>query len=179
LPYPAEYKKQLMVLGIVPDDPDSLTKAFIDMKTELDKEKTAWIIAQIEIDMLTRVVKDLKISVDMFAARIPTLEDKVKHLENKVVDGLNEVRAWELCLECTTRANDDYKKQNTQLTKKLESKSLGRVRTFYHSWTIFWLTPLWLIESDTELNALKAMVDNAVAFFYPGESSSGAPSFRC
>jgi hypothetical protein len=79
--------------------------------------------------MLTRVVKDLKISVDMFAARIPTLEDKVKHLENKVVDGLNEVKAWELCLECTTRANDDYKKQNTQLTKKLESKSLGRVRT--------------------------------------------------
>jgi hypothetical protein len=75
--------------------------------------------------MLTRVVKDLKISVDMFAARIPTLEDKVKHLENKVVDGLNEVRAWELCLECTTRANDDYKKQNTQLTKKLEIKSFG------------------------------------------------------
>jgi hypothetical protein len=30
-----------MVLGIVPNDLDSLTKAFIDMKTELDKEKTA------------------------------------------------------------------------------------------------------------------------------------------
>jgi hypothetical protein len=27
-----------------------------------------------------------------------------------VVDGLNEVRVRELCLECTTRANDDYKK---------------------------------------------------------------------
>jgi hypothetical protein len=49
--------------------------------------------------MLTRAVKDLKISTD-----------KVKHLENKVVDGLNEVRARELCLERTTRANDDYKK---------------------------------------------------------------------
>jgi hypothetical protein len=34
------------------------------------------------------------------------------------------------------------------------------------------LTPLRLAESDAELNALKAMVDNAVAFFYPGESSS-------
>jgi hypothetical protein len=50
----------------------------------------------------------------------------VKHLENKVVEGLNEVKAWEICLECTSRVNDDYKKQNTQLTKKLESKSFGR-----------------------------------------------------
>jgi hypothetical protein len=30
------------------------------------------------------------------------------HQENKVVDGLNEIRAWELCLECTTQANDVY-----------------------------------------------------------------------
>jgi hypothetical protein len=38
------------------------------------------------------------------------------------VDGLNEVRARELCLEHTTKANDDYQKQNAQLTRKLESK---------------------------------------------------------
>jgi hypothetical protein len=73
--------------------------------------------------VLTRAVKDLKLSVDRFASQIPTLEDKVKHLESKVVDGLNKVRARELCLEHTTQANDDYKKQNAQLTKKLESKS--------------------------------------------------------
>jgi hypothetical protein len=36
----------------------------------------------------------------------------------------------------------------------------------------FLLSPLRLAESDAELNALKAMVNNAVAFFYPGESSS-------
>jgi hypothetical protein len=83
--------------------------------------------------MLARVVKDLKISADKFATQIHTLEDKGKHLKNKVVDGLNEVRAWEFYLEHTTRANNDYKKQNTQLNKKLESKSLGRIRTFYHS----------------------------------------------
>jgi hypothetical protein len=41
----------------------------------------------------TRAVKDLKICADRFAAQISTLEDKVKHLEDKVVDGLNEVRA--------------------------------------------------------------------------------------
>jgi hypothetical protein len=62
--------------------------------------------------VLTRAIKDLKISTDRFAAPIPTLEDKVKHLKNKVMDELKEVRARELYLECTTRANEDYKKQN-------------------------------------------------------------------
>jgi hypothetical protein len=83
--------------------------------------------------VLTQIVKDQKISANRFATRIPTLEDKVTHLEDKVVHGLNEVRARELCLEHTTRANDDFKKQNAQLTKKLESKTLHRIRTFYHS----------------------------------------------
>jgi hypothetical protein len=44
-----------------------------------------------------------------------------------VVDGLNEVRAWKLCLENTTQANDDYQKQIAQLAKKLESKSFGHL----------------------------------------------------
>jgi outer membrane murein-binding lipoprotein Lpp len=83
--------------------------------------------------VLTPAVKDLKITTDKFASQISTLEDKVKHLENKVVDGLNEVRAWELCLELTTQANDDYKKHNAQLTKKLEISPLIAFRTFYHS----------------------------------------------
>jgi hypothetical protein len=61
-------------------------------------------------------------SANMFAAQIPTLEDKVKHLENEVVDGLNEVRARELCLEDTTQVNNDFKEQNAQLPNKIESK---------------------------------------------------------
>jgi hypothetical protein len=121
-----------MALGIVPGDPDSATKAFADLKTELDNEKTVQKAAQIKVDMLARAVKDLKISADKFTAQIPTLGDKVKYLENKVVDGLNEFKAWELFLERTTQANDDYKKQNNRLIKKLESKSLGHIRTFYH-----------------------------------------------
>jgi outer membrane murein-binding lipoprotein Lpp len=64
----------------------------------------------------------MKISIDRFAAQIPTLKNKVKHLENKVVVGLNEARAQELS------SNEDYKKQNAQLTKKLESKSFGHIR---------------------------------------------------
>jgi predicted nucleic acid-binding Zn-ribbon protein len=59
----------------------------------LDKEKSARKAAQIKAGTLARAVKDLKISIDKFAAQIPTLEDQVKHIENKVVDGLNEVRA--------------------------------------------------------------------------------------
>jgi hypothetical protein len=80
-------------------------------------------VAHVEADVLSRVVRDLKISADKFATQIPTLEDKVKHLEDKVVEGLKEVSARELCLEHTTQVNDNYQKEVTQLTKKLESKS--------------------------------------------------------
>jgi hypothetical protein len=86
-----------MDLGVVPGDPDSATKAFVELKIELDKERAAWITSPVEIDVLTRAVKDLKISANRFTAQIPTVEDKVKHLKNKVVDGLNEVKARELC----------------------------------------------------------------------------------
>jgi hypothetical protein len=50
---------------------------------------------QVEANTLSRVVCDLKVSTDKFATQIPTLEDKVKHLEDKVVEGLKEVRAWD------------------------------------------------------------------------------------
>jgi hypothetical protein len=69
------------------------------MKADLDEQKATRVAAQVKVDVLSWAVKDLKISADRFATQIPTLEDKVKHLENKVVDGLNEVLAWELCLE--------------------------------------------------------------------------------
>jgi hypothetical protein len=82
-----------MALGIIPSDLNSATKAFIDLKLELDKEKAAQKVAQIEVDTLAQAVKDLKLSADKFVAQIPTLEDQVKHLENKVMDGLNKARA--------------------------------------------------------------------------------------
>jgi chromosome segregation ATPase len=119
------YKEQLMALGIVPGDQDSATKSFADMKAELDKEKAAQVTSQTEVDMLTQAVKDLKITTNKFIMQIPTLEDKVKHLENKVVEGLNKIRAKELSLKHTTAANEEYKKKNAQLTRKLESKFLG------------------------------------------------------
>jgi chromosome segregation ATPase len=80
-----------MALGINPSTPDMTSKAFADLKANLDEENDARLAAQIEVNVLSRAVKDLKISANRFATQIPTLEDKVKHLENKVVDGLNEV----------------------------------------------------------------------------------------
>jgi hypothetical protein len=35
-----------------------------------------------------------------------------------------------------------------------------------------WLTLFWLAESDAELNTLKAMVENAITFFYLNDSST-------
>jgi hypothetical protein len=70
-----------MAHGIVPGDQDSVTKAFADLKTKLDNEKATRKVAQIEVDMLARAVKDLKISANKIAAQIPTLEDKVKYLK--------------------------------------------------------------------------------------------------
>jgi hypothetical protein len=56
-----------MALGIVLGDPDSTAKVFVDLKIEQDKEKAVQIVAQIEINVLTLAVKDLKISADRFA----------------------------------------------------------------------------------------------------------------
>jgi Ni,Fe-hydrogenase III component G len=99
-----------MALGIIPGAPDSASKTFADMKADLDEEKATQLIAQVKVDVLSQAVRDLKISANRFATLIPTLEDKVKHLENKVVDRLNEVQARDLYMERTTRVNDDYQK---------------------------------------------------------------------
>jgi hypothetical protein len=118
-----------LALDIIPGAPDSAAKAFVDLKADVDEEKAVRLIAQIEVDVLTRAVRDMRISADKFASQIPTLEGKIKHIENKVVDVLNEAMARELFLERTTRANDDYQKQITQLAKKLESKSFGHLKS--------------------------------------------------
>jgi chromosome segregation ATPase len=78
------------------------------LKSKLVEEKAAREKAQAEAETLSRVVDDLK--------------KKVKHLDNKVLDGLTELHAKELGLERTTKANEDYKSQNERLIKKLESK---------------------------------------------------------
>jgi Ni,Fe-hydrogenase III component G len=67
-----------MALGIIPGAPNSASNAFADMKVDLDEEKAAQLAAQVKVNVLSRAVKDLKISTDRFATQIPILEDKVK-----------------------------------------------------------------------------------------------------
>jgi hypothetical protein len=82
------------------------------LKAALDAENAARVIAQVKANVLSRAVRDLKVSANRFTTQIPTLENKVKHLE-----------ARGLCLERSTQANNNYQKGVDQLTKKLESKS--------------------------------------------------------
>jgi phage-related tail protein len=101
-----------MALGIDPSDQDSAAKTFTGLRTEMVKEKTAQEKAQDEVETLAQTVKDLKKTADKFAAQIPILEEKVKHLDNKVIDTFNDARAKELGLERVTKFNEDYKSQN-------------------------------------------------------------------
>jgi hypothetical protein len=80
-----------MALDIVPGDPNSAANAFIDLKNEFVKETAAREVAEIKVKTLTRAIGDLKISANRFVAQIPSLEVKVNHLDNKVIDGLNEL----------------------------------------------------------------------------------------
>jgi hypothetical protein len=60
-----------MALGIIHGGPDSAAKAFADLKTELDKKRTARKAAQIEVDMLAWTVQDLKTSAKSLPLKSP------------------------------------------------------------------------------------------------------------
>jgi predicted nucleic acid-binding Zn-ribbon protein len=105
--------EQLTPLGVEPGEQDSAVKSLVALKNELAEEKLAQEKAQTDTDTLSRAVEELKKIADQLSARVPPLEDQVKHLDNKILDLLNELQARELCLERTTIANDDFKSQNT------------------------------------------------------------------
>jgi chromosome segregation ATPase len=101
--------------------PNSATKSLAAQKFELAEEKATQQKAQTEAETLTQAVGELEKMADGFAVQIHVLEDKVKYLDNKVLNGVAEISAKELGLEQTTKTNEDYKNQNTRLTKKMES----------------------------------------------------------
>jgi predicted nucleic acid-binding Zn-ribbon protein len=61
------------------------------LKAELAEEKATREKAQAEAETLARAVEDLKKMTDKFTTHIPTLEEKVKHLGNKVLDSPNSM----------------------------------------------------------------------------------------
>jgi hypothetical protein len=111
--------EQLMALDVQHGDQDSAAKSLASIETKQVEEKDAQAKAQTEAMTLSQVVEYLKMIANRFAAQIPILEEKVEHQDNKVLDGLTEMHAKELNLERTTKANEDYKSQNTWLTQKL------------------------------------------------------------
>jgi hypothetical protein len=136
------FMEQLMALGIEPGEQDSADKSLAALKSELVEEKAARVKAQTEVETLALAVEDLKKIADRFVTQIPTLEEKVKHLDNKVLDGPTELHAKELNLERTTKANEDYKSQNARLPHELESKLPSPVLPRYCILLNILLTPL-------------------------------------
>jgi chromosome segregation ATPase len=126
------FMEQLTTLVVQPRDQDLAAKSLATLKVELMEEKAAREKAQAKNKTLAQAVEDLKKTANKFATQIPVLEDKVKHLDNKVLDTLTEARAKELSLERVTKANKDYKNQNTQLTTKLKSKPMFPLLPEFH-----------------------------------------------
>jgi chromosome segregation ATPase len=126
------FMEQLTTLVVQPRDQDLAAKSLATLKVELMEEKAAREKAQAKNKTLAQAVEDLKKTANKFATQIPVLEDKVKHLDNKVLDTLTEARAKELSLERVTKANEDYKNQNTQLTTKLKSKPMFPLLPEFH-----------------------------------------------
>jgi hypothetical protein len=102
------YKDQLLDLGVTPGAPGSEAMTLANPKAAPDEEETTRVMAQVQADVLSRALHDRKVSANRFASKIPTLEDRVKNLEDKVVEGLKELRARLLYLEPTTLINDNY-----------------------------------------------------------------------
>jgi hypothetical protein len=110
--------EQLTTLGVHPGDKDSAARYLTSLKSKLADEKAAQKAAKDEAQTLARACANLKKTADKFTVQVPKLEQKVMY-------GLTELHAKELSLERTTKANEDYKIQNAQPTKKLESKLLS------------------------------------------------------
>jgi hypothetical protein len=92
-------------------------KSLAALKTELVEERAAREKAQIEGETLTRAIEELKKMVDRLTTQVSPLEEKMKHLDNKVIGSLIELLAKELNLERTNKAKEYYKSQNTADTE--------------------------------------------------------------
>jgi uncharacterized protein YpuA (DUF1002 family) len=102
------FMEQLMALSVEPGDQDSAAKFLAALKSELAAKKATQEKAQ--ADILARAIGDLKKKADGLAAQVPFLDEKVNHLDNKVLDRLTEIHAKELSLERTTKANEALSK---------------------------------------------------------------------
>jgi cell division protein FtsB len=82
--------EQFMTLGVEPCNQDLAAKSLAALMAELAEEKAAQEKGQAKNETLARAVEDLKKTTERFVAQIPVLEEKVKHLDNKVLDMLTK-----------------------------------------------------------------------------------------
>jgi hypothetical protein len=71
---------------VKPRNQDLATKSFATLENELAEEKATRVKAQADAETLAPAVEDLKKMVDRFIGQVPALEEKVKYLDNKVLD---------------------------------------------------------------------------------------------
>jgi TolA-binding protein len=136
------------------------------LKNELAEEKLAREKAQIDAKTLSQEVEEGKKIIDQHTAQVPFLEAQVKNLNDKITELNIELRAREQNLEQTATARDDFQHQSTRLTKKIEGKYSSSL--LLESYTLIYslLTPRLSCRNRSGTVCLKAMVENAVTFFY-------------
>jgi thiamine pyrophosphokinase len=170
--FTATFMDQLIALSVEPGDQDSTTKSIAALKNELADEKLAQEKAQTDTETLSRAVEEIKKTADQLVAHVPSLKTQVKNLNDKVANLNTELRARELSLERTTATKYDFQCQSTRLTKKLEGMYSSSRRLSLISLS-YWRCA-YLVETKVELQTLKAMVENTVAYFYPDDPASVA-----
>jgi hypothetical protein len=76
--------EQHTTLDVEHGDQDSAAMSLAALKAELVEEKTVCEKAQAEAETLTRAIEDLKKTTNQFVVQVSSMEDKVKHLDNKI-----------------------------------------------------------------------------------------------
>jgi hypothetical protein len=109
--------------------------------------------------------------LDQLLAQVAPLETQVRVLNRTIMDMSTKLHARSLYLEQATATKDDLQKLNSKLTKKLEGKSdsLSSVRLLSHHANILGMFPA---DMEAELQTLKVIAENVVAYFYPQDSDT-------
>jgi predicted nucleic acid-binding Zn-ribbon protein len=72
-----------MALGAVPSEQVSTAKTLSDLKAKLAKEKATRNTSRIEVKTLAQALEGIKNTAYKFAVQIPSLEERIKYLDEK------------------------------------------------------------------------------------------------
>jgi hypothetical protein len=86
-----------------------------------DAESTSKVTAT-DSQVCTREPEELKMMVDQLLAQVTPLETQIGVLNSNIIETTSELCAKSLSLERSTTAKDDFQRETTKLTKKVEGK---------------------------------------------------------